>query len=314
MSQAKKCDPITRTAIKMMATICGYADKRIAELLLPVVKEEGLKLGTLQKRIERETEKVNYTDRAAAAKTFNQEMVPAGSYLIHQLGIKHNGKNEHLLIIVELRTGWLHATLMERIRPNVIKATLYRVINEIGQVHKTEIPSPKATIPKYKSMKLPFTQIALITFMKKIRPAKISGKKQVETDTVQESQIVEQATVIDINATNLADAIKKNLKRYDTNVAITKHLLSAEPKDTIIVTGDYSKKQLKEAISDIVKQYNYFDREQNKFPSTKVSITPNLRLFEFLLDKWQKNPHHKKKKPVPNTTPIDAINTDTVTI
>lgn len=297
MSCPPKLSRLQRSAIKLLAMLFGYKNNRITELVLPLLDVEGLTRSNLEKIIDRIRDDNGISQWPA---------VPPGTYLVHQVGVNYSQKSEHILIILEMHTGWVQATIMEKIRPADIVSKLYKMHNDIGSVCKTEKSVPKRpfkkSVAKYRPAKLPFNQIILLSYNKQkkkvVADNSVPAAEQGAVTANKIEEMEELATVIRISAEKLAGELKQKLEPYDKNTTtITKRMLPEEPKDRIVLGDNYSRKALNEKMREILNQYTHTDREQIKYPRTKETVTPVLRLYEALMDIHQKNPHHKQAKP-----------------
>jgi len=266
--------------------MCGYDHFRITELLYPLVdKDKDLTLSIFFKRAL----------RILQSKPRHVDDNPPGTFLVHAMDINYGKNEDHLIIIVELHTGWVNAVVTEAMRCKTIVSTLYKMCNEIGMIFKVEKSTSRNPINKSlrkesELKKIPLKQIVIPTYIR------MPVKKKKGASTIE--QPTEMSYVTKMPAVKQIEALNKTMKPYDRNKIVSKEISGNVKKERLIIEGDYTRTELNKRINEILYEYNRIDREKSRFPRTKETVTPKIRLFEALIAQWEKNPKQKRIKPV----------------
>lgn len=260
MGQRKALTDLRVQGIKLLTGLCGFSNTMVAEMLLPVMGD--IDLATLYKRIHR----LQKQDGRCQNKPRFPINEP-GTFALHGVPIDYAGRDYSLLIIMELRTGWLWAGI-ERYAgitiPKIVDA-LYEILGETA----------------ISNAKLSLKEIVLLCYETRTRTE--IKKAALVDDTLDPTWF---PTVIRKPDVVLVKGIRELLKPWHKHVAISAVLLPEEFRkaEPLKIPGrGLSKGELNRSIKNFVRNYNNVSRI--KFPRTEEPVAPCERLYDALRKK-----------------------------
>ena len=272
---------LQKTALITLAGISGYSLPRIERLLIPFVDDVTIKV--LHKRVVR---------LGLRGGDVVPSKVEAGTFVVHGIRARYGQKCGTLLLVMELRTGWLHGVLLPTVTAKDIVENICRMADKLMKVDKTQLPVLK---------------ILLATAVETNRARELRNEPPVTAATVNRKPLAALITDIkkELGKTkhDKADVAPQLIHTGHSQLPeVLKSPLQPSEKQPA-KKNSYEKKQLNNAIEEFLTRYNQaartpFRRAEESVNREDFTITPADRLVTALQKEWAKHPEWKQKKPV----------------